>query len=423
MEEVDFAVPDEARTRHIYIAGKSQHGKSTLIHWMALQDIDQEKGVCIIDPHGDLVNKLIHYIPKHRVEDTIYFDATAPIPLDFFNAESDKEKDILSDDIVIMFRRLSDSWGVRMDSILRNIISALLSIPGTTFLDIHRMITDSSFRETMRSRCGNLTIRQYFAKDGEFDKERGDSKIAITSRLTKFLLTPSLAAIMGNPNPKLKIRDIMETKKILLVNLANVGQESGDILGALIVSKIQQSAMRRQHQNREDRIPFYLYVDEFQHFQTSAFEVILSEAGKYKLCLTVAHQYPDQLNASLRSAIINNVSTFILFRLNEDSTKYFKGELHFDKDNAVNLAHLRPGKAIYRAYDGSSYSIDTPRPPQFSNDSFAEIIRKRTIELYSCPAPEHVLASKDEEIRPTAPPKRPHGSVNRAPKANPPNPS
>jgi hypothetical protein len=405
-------IPDSARDRHIYIAGKQGSGKSLLIFWMALQDIDQGKGVCVLDPHGDLVEQMIHYIPEHRVNDTLYLDFTQPIPLDFFHTETFKEKEYLADDIIGTFRRLSGGdWGIRMDSILRNVTGALLSVPGMTFLDIHRVMTDKGFRDKTIPQINNEHIRRYFAEGGEFDKERSDSKLAITSRITKFLLTPALKTIVGHPQPKLRIPELIKTKKVLLVNLNKVGEETKTILGTLLVAKIQRVAMGRKP---EDRIPFYLYADEFHRFQTSSFEEIISEARKFKLCLTLAHQGIWQLDSVKLRHAVRMITTLLLFNVEEETARFFRSELQGD----FELQQLERGQAVYRKHNGYTTLIDTPAPPHDSEQSFAEIIRNRTIELYSCPLAEIALASKEEEI----PPSRPKRAVTKNATHTPPRP-
>lgn len=407
MNSVQYLVPDDARSRHIYIAGKSQSGKSTLILRMALQDIDQGKGVCVIDPHGDLVEKMIHYIPKHRADDTIYLDATEPIPIDFMGYEDERERDTLADDILVLFMRFSQTWGERMDAILRHTIYTILEAKSCTFLDIYYMLANKRYRDMILERVANPDLQYYW--EHQYPHLPKDAASPITSRMAKFLLTPSLRTILGSANPKLNLYDVMEKKQVLLVNLAKVGQESGNLLGTLLVSKIQQATMRRQYQKKEERIPFYLYVDEFQHFQTSAFDVILSEAGKYKLCLALAHQYVDQLNAEIRNSIFGNVSSFILFRLNERDALCFRGEL--GKDGAgepfyEKLTRLQTGQAIYRDVTGATHLVPTYPPPNYSHASSAEIIRKRTIEQYSCsppPAPEIIDHGDDEKHREPSP--------------------
>jgi hypothetical protein len=405
-------LPDFDRTRHVYIAGKSQSGKSTLINWMALQDIAQGKGVCVIDPHGDLVKRLIHYIPKRRVDDTIYLDATAPVPIDFMGWEqgpdgSFNERDTLGDDLLVTFMRFSVNWGDRMDAVLRYAIAALLDAKHSTFLDIYYFLSDQAARARILKTVKNQEIVRWWENDRQFLPK--DAHLPITSRMAKFLLTPALRAILGSPKPTLNMFDIMENRKILLVNLARVGQETGNLLGTLLVSKIQQAAMRRQKQKPKDRVPFYLYVDEFQHFQTSAFDVILSEAGKYKLCLTLAHQYVDQLDPKIRNSVLGNVSSFILFRLNEKDALCFRGELGNDSAGEPLyrwLLTLDTGRAIYRPAKGPPRFIHTPPPPGPSKASYAEIIRKRTVEKYSCNTVIDMVQSKeDDEIKPTARPK------------------
>jgi DNA segregation ATPase FtsK/SpoIIIE-like protein len=324
-----FYIKDEARDRHIYIAGKAGSGKSTLIFWMVMQDIARGKGTCLIDPHGDLVTDVLNRIPKSRLNDVIYLDARSPVPLDFMAWETNEERDRLTDDLMVMFKRFFENTaGDRWQSILQWTIHTLLEAEGCTFLDLYYFLADPAKRQTILDRVTVPEIRQYWRE--HFPHLPKDAATPITTRMSKFLLTPSLRTILGSPKPKLNLYDHMqvtERRPVLLVNLGGVGQETGNLLGALIVSKLQQAAMRRQHIPIAQRIPFYLYVDEFQHFQTSAFDVILSEARKYKLCLALAHQYVGQLEDNIRRSILGNVGTFILFRLHEQDAQYFKGEL------------------------------------------------------------------------------------------------
>jgi Type IV secretion-system coupling protein DNA-binding domain len=396
-------LPDDIRARHIYIPGKTQYGKSTLIHWMALQDIHQGKGVCVIDPHGDLVRRLLHHIPDHRVQDTIYLDAANPVPIDFMGWQTERERDMLADDLMVTFQRFSVNWGDRMDAILRYTIYTILEAHAS-FLDIYHFLASASFRKSLLQRIQQPELLQYWNE--QFPHLPKDSTAPITSRMSKFLLTPSLKILLGDASNKINVSEAMDNKKVLLVNLSRVGQEAGDLLGTLLVSKIQQAAMRRQDQKPADRVPFYLYVDEFQHFQTSAFDVILSEAGKYKLCLTLAHQYVDQLDPKIRNSIFGNVSTFILFHLTEKDALSFKGELGQDmlgKPYYPQLVELPIGNAIYRDSRGVVSLIHTPPPPPTSPASHAQAIKNRTMQQYAQPSgqdPDPALESKrDEPVR------------------------
>lgn len=412
-----FFIPDDARTKHIYMPGKSQSGKSTLMFWMALQDIGQGKGVCLIDPHGDLVNTLIHHVPKKRVEDTIYLDAQAPVPLDFMGWDTEQERDRLADDLMVMFKQFfTNTAGDRWQSVLQWTIQTILMAKGCTFLDIYYFLVSQERRAEVLGRISSPDIHHYWRE--QFPHLPKDAALPITTRMSKFLLTPSLKAILGSANPKLNLYDVMQHQGVLLVNLANVGQESANLLGTLLVSKIQQAAMRRQRIPKADRIPFHLYVDEFQHFQTSAFDVILSEAGKYKLCLTLAHQFISQLDPKIRDSILGNVSTFILFRLNEKDSLSLRGEL--EEDYHLSLPTLRTGRALYRMANGACEFVSTPPPPGRSKESYAEIIRKRTVEKYGCDdGPDMLQLEKDDSIPPSTGPQKDipsHGDKDRGPK-------
>lgn len=389
---LDKHLPAKIRSRHVYIAGKSQYGKSSLLHALAVRDMERGAGLAVIDPHGDLAERLLASVPESRVNDAIYFDATAPIPLDFMGWAGERERDTLADDLLVTFKRFSTTWGERMESIVRYTIYTLLAAGGTTFLDIYAFLAREDRRREILRDVRDPVLRDFWRE--QYPHMPRDSATPIISRMSKFLLTPSLRAILGDPHPKLSIADVMESRKILIVNLAKIGEESGHLLGTLLVSKIQQAAMRRQKQPPERRIPFHLYVDEFQHFQTSAFDAILSEAGKYRLCLTMANQYIDQLEAQIRNSILGNVSTFFLFRLNERDVSYFAGEIKPRKPD--ELTKLPPGDALCRTAAGEALIVRCPRPPSPAHAEIAEIIRNRTIqEFASPPAPEPIESGED----------------------------
>jgi len=421
-----FGIPDSVRTQHVYIAGKTRHGKSTLIHWSALQDIDGDKGVAVLDPKGDLVERLIHHIPKKRVADTIYLDGMTPIPIDFMSWATYAEKTQLADDLMVTFKQLSqNAAGDRWQSILQWTVNTILEARACSFLDIYYFLVSEDKRRSILKRIRNDEILQYWKE--QFPHLPKDSATPITTRMAKFLLTPSLKAMLGSPDAKLNIFDLMESKKVLLVNLNKVGKESGNLLGTLLVSKFQQAALRRECQMPKDRIPFYLYADEFQNFQTSAFDVILSEAGGFQLCLTLAHQYVDQLDPRIRASIFGNVSSWILFRLGWQEAVLFKSEIPSMATEQVwkrnpcsdgmewmsrplpfdpaSLTSLPRGRALYRAADGTAHFINTPPPPGPSKASCAEIIRKRTLDEYACQPPKEPVASKEDEPKPTGRPK------------------
>jgi len=418
-------VPDSVRNQHVYIAWKTRHGKSTLIHWSALQDIIQDKAVAVLDPKGDLVEKLIHFIPKSRIADTIYLDGLAPIPIDFMSWETRTELNQLADDLMVTFKQLSqNAAGDRWQSILQWTVNTVLEAKSCSFLDIYYFLVSDARRRSILARITNEDILQYWKE--QYPHFPKDSATPITTRMAKFLLTPSLKVMLGSADAKLNVFDVMEKNKVLLVNLAKGGKESGNLIGTLLVSKFQQAAARRQGQNLEDRKPFYLYADEFQNFQTSAFDVILSEAGGFQLCLTLAHQFVGQLDSRIRASVFGNVSTMFLFRLGHEDAPLFAGEIPSMETEPVwrrspesgemewmsrplpfdpaKLTKLPRGRALYRAADGSARFINTPHYPEMPRTPYAEIIKKRTIDDYGSKAASSVALSKEDEINPTGRP-------------------
>jgi len=396
------------RAKHVYVAGMTGMGKSTLIHHMVYQDIKNGSGVCVIDPKGDLVNQLIHWIPENRVEDTIYLDLETPIPIDFMSYNTPDEKEVLVGDLIYIIERHTEG-APRMTSILRDLIYTLLDAGGCSFLDMYYFLWNKTARMKILTRVKDQDLKQRWTDRFPTPKEIDP----IYSRMTMFLRTPSLKTIFGTKKPKLVVEDAMNSRKILLVNLGGVG-ESRSFYGSLLVSKIQQAAFRRHRVAENKRIPFLLYVDEFQNFQTSSFDHILSMARGYKLYLTLANQGTYQLDERIRKAIFANVSNYIVFRIGDEDTKHFRA---IAKPNHHEmLASLPQYHALFKI--GGQYAlvkrIQPPAP--FKEKSFAEIIRKRTIKLYSCVPPTDALASKEDLIPPSAPLRRPNGQTNRASK-------
>jgi len=407
-------LPYESRTRHVYIAGKTQHGKSTLMLCLAALDMSLYRGVGVIDPHGDLVEKLMRWIPEPRVKDAVYLDASNPVPIDLMSYANEREKEALVGDIIFLLQRFP-GWGPRMDAILRNTLYTLLEARNTSFLDIYHFLVNERRRKEILASVKDADLQRYWRDN--FPKS--DALDPIISRMTTFVRSPSLTVFMGTPSAKLNIYDLMQEGKILLVNLAKSGRESGDILGSLIVSKIQQAAARRQDIDPGMRKPFYLYADEFERFQTSSFDIILSEAGKFRLCLTMANQFVDQLQEPIISSIIGNVSTFILFRMDEKDARHFSGAItQFDiwAVDARNpkgrvpmpanaLSNLPPGLFLYRSAEGKATLLEFVDPGS-KTASYAEIIRKRTVEQYGCMEPERRADDRaDDDILPSEAPK------------------
>ena len=384
---VSVVLPDVVRDRHLYVVGKTRTGKSTLLFNLACQDIERGRGVAVIDPHGDLVEDILRYIPKERAEETIYFDAADkkhPIPLNILNARSDEEMELLANDLLVTFRRLSENWGERMESILRYTFHTLLRTPGVTFLDVQRILQDQDFRERVLSAITAAPIVDYWRH--QFPNLPKDATQPILSRMGKFVLSATLCAILGQARSALNFYDAIQSEKVLLVNLSQgkIGDDNAKLLGSLIVSQIQLAVMRRAALPKEKRIPYHLYVDEFQNFTTSAFEKILSEAGKYKLCLTLAHQYISQLDDRLKDAILGNVGTIVMFSLGPKDAHCLRDELGaFEPQDVTNLS-TQAHEALCRpsTRSGDTFKFTTLPPPAMPAAHCGAQIIEHTRESY-----------------------------------------
>lgn len=317
------------RSRHVYIIGQTGAGKSGTLELFALSDIFHNQGYAIIDPHGDFAINNMKFIPASRVSDVVYFNpADTAYPLGFNPLEvtdPNQKTNISSEVIGVLKRMFGESWGPRLEYILRYTILALLDRPETTMLDITRMLTDKKFRKETLGYCTDTVVLQFW--NVEFaswtDKFQAEAIAPVLNKVGAFTANPVIRNIIGQPKSTFNIRQIMDEGKILIVNLSKglIGEDNAGILGAFLVTKIQLAAMSRSDiPNIEDRRPFYLYVDEFQNFATDSFATILSEARKYGLNLTVANQYISQMSDTVRSAVFGNVGTMICFRVSADDS-------------------------------------------------------------------------------------------------------
>lgn len=322
-----FGLLRRDRSRHVYIIGQTGAGKSGMLELMALSDVFYNQGYCIIDPHGDFAIDNLKFIPASRVQDVVYFNpADTAFPVAFNPLEVNdpsRKPNICSEVIGVLKRMFGDSWGPRLEHILRYTLLALLDRPETTLLDISRMLTDKDFRKETLNYCKDVTVLQFWKHEfGQWNEKQVNESIApVLNKVGAFTANPIIRNIIGQPKSSFDIRKIMDEGKILVVNLSKglIGEDNAGILGAFLVTKVQLAAMSRSDIPRvEDRRPFYLYVDEFQNFATDSFAVILSEARKYGLNLTVANQYVAQMTDAVRDAVFGNVGTTISFRVSAD---------------------------------------------------------------------------------------------------------
>jgi hypothetical protein len=315
------------RSRHVYIIGQTGAGKSGTLELFALSDIFHGQGYAIIDPHGDFAVDNMRFIPGSRMNDVVYFNpADTAFPLGFNPLEVTDpahKTNISSEVIGVLKRMFGESWGPRLEYILRYTILALLDRPNATMLDITRMLTDKKFREDTLSYCTDTVVMQFWRVEFASwnDKFVSEAIAPVLNKVGAFTANPVIRNIIGQPKSTFNIRQIMDEGKILIVNLSKglIGEDNAAILGSFLVTKIQLAAMSRSDiPDIKDRRPFYLYVDEFQNFATDSFATILSEARKYGLNLTVANQYISQMNETVRDAVFGNVGTMISFRVSAD---------------------------------------------------------------------------------------------------------
>jgi hypothetical protein len=315
------------RSRHVYIIGQTGAGKTGALALLALSDIFHGHGYAIIDPHGDFAVDNMRFIPGSRLQDVIYFnpaDTAYPIgfnPLEVMNPN--QKTNISSEVIGVLKRMFGESWGPRLEYILRYTILALLDRPSTTMLDITRMLTNKAFRKETLEYCKDTVVLNFWKMEFATWNEKfvAEAISPVLNKVGAFTANPIIRNIIGQPKSTFDIRKIMDEGKILIVNLSKglIGEDNAAILGSFIVTKIQLAAMSRSNiESINDRRPFYLYVDEFQNFATDSFATILSEARKYGLNLTVANQYISQMTENVRDAVFGNVGTMLCFRVSAD---------------------------------------------------------------------------------------------------------
>ncbi len=342
-----FGIKLDDRRRHIYIIGKTGMGKSVMLENMIYADIRTGKGVAVVDPHGDLVNKIIDIVPSYRVNDVVYFnpaDLDFPIAFNVLESVDPRYRHLVASGLVGVFKKIwADSWGPRLEYILRNAILSLLEYPGSTLLGITRILVDKRYRKKVLEKVTDPVVRSFWMDeyDNYNEKFRVEAISPIQNKIGQFLSSSIIRNIVGQPKSTIDIRDIMDNSKILLFDLAKgkIGEDNSALLGAMMITKLQLAAMSRIDIPESQRKDFFLYVDEFQNFVTESFANILSEARKYRLNLIMAHQYIEQLGEVVRAAVFGNVGTLIVFRVGAEDAEFLEKEFMptFLQTDLVNL--------------------------------------------------------------------------------------
>ncbi|QQG44330.1 MAG: type IV secretion system DNA-binding domain-containing protein [Candidatus Roizmanbacteria bacterium] len=378
---IDF----EDRRRHVYIIGKTGVGKSELLKEMIKQDIKAGHGVCVIDPHGDLIDDTVKFIPPERAEDVIYFDPSdteRPMGLNLLEANTEEQKHFMTTAIINLMYKLYDPQrtgiiGPRFEHAVRNAMLTVMSEPGSTFIEIVRVLTDQKFVQELLPKVQDPIIRRYWtdqiAQTSDFHKS--EVLDYIVSKFGRFVTNKTMRNIIGQSKSAFDFRKVMDEGKILLINLSKgkLGEENSSFLGLVLIPKILVAAMSRQEIPESDRRDFFLYVDEFQNFATPDFATILSEARKYRLNLTVANQFIGQMDEEVKNAIFGNVGTQISFRVGVTDASYLQREFQpvFNEADLINVER-------FHAYMKTNVKND-PVPP-FSVDMTKDIAKIKAEE-------------------------------------------
>lgn len=342
-----FGIKSDDRRRHMYLIGKTGMGKSTVLENMIIDDIRAGRGVAVVDPHGDLAEKVMAYIPEERVKDVIYFnpaDIDYPIAFNVVEQVDSRLQHLVASGLIGVFQKLwADSWGPRLEYILRNAILAILDYPGSTLLGVVRMLSDKPYRKRVVANIKDPVVKAFWENEftGYADKFASEAVSPIQNKVGQFLSSSLMRNIVGQIKSSIDLRKVMDEGKILILNLSKgrIGEDNSALLGAMMITKIQLAAMSRVDVPEEQRRGFYLYIDEFQNFSTDSFANILSEARKYRLNLILAHQYIEQLNEKVKPAVFGNVGTMIAFRVGAPDAEELAKEFlpTFNEEDLVNL--------------------------------------------------------------------------------------
>ncbi len=394
-----FGIKRRDRARHMYIIGKTGMGKSTLLENMAIQDIRNGEGMAFIDPHGSTAERIMEYVPAHRIKDVVYF---APFDMDYpvaFNVMEDvgyDKRHLVVSGLLSAFRKIwVDAWSARMEYILSNTLLALLEYPGATLLDVNRLLINKHFRKKVVDNVTDPIVKSFWVDEfaNYTDRYTQDATPAIQNKIGQFTSNPLIRNIVGQSKSSFDIRELMDQKKILIMNLSKgrVGEVNATLLGSMLVTKIYLAAMSRADVSATSMqtLPnFYFYVDEFQNFANESFSDILSEARKYKLNLIIAHQYVEQMEEEVRDAVFGNVGTTIAFRVGPFDAETLETVFapQFEATDLVNLGFAQIYLTLMIDGVGSPpFSATTLPPFDASPEDNTEKVKESSREQFAKP--------------------------------------
>ena len=407
-QRIPFGIKAKDRSGHIYCIGKTGAGKSTLLLNMAIADIQNNATTAIIDPHGDLANTLLTYIPIHRITDVIYFDTSNtkhPIAYNPLYNIPDSEKYSTAASILLVFKKLwIDSWGPRLEHILRNTIHSLTYYPNATLLDIQPMLTDYYFRKEVLSHIKDHSLQRFWYSEFEPlpPHTKAEHIASIVNKIGILSTNPIIKEVLSANASSFSIEEVFNSNKIFIANLSkgSIGEAGAELLGSLLITAFQTQSLRRNTIPVEERTPVYLYIDEIHSFMTEAFIDILSESRKYGLCLFITHQYTEQLSEEILHGILGNVGTIICFRIGARDAQMLEIEFApiFTREDLISL----PRYSIYikLLIDGTTskpFSANT-LGLLHTQHGYQEYIKQENIRKYSNLCQREILEPYQEHI-------------------------
>ncbi len=395
-----FGIKREDRTRHFYTIGKTGMGKTAMLENMAIQDIQKGEGLGFIDPHGEAAENLLNFIPEHRVNDVVYFnpaDLDRAIGFNVMEKVDPDHRHLVASGLMGVFKKIwPDVWSPRMEYILNNTVLALLDYPNSTLLGINRMMSDAEFRKKVVDNIQDPVVKSFWTKEfASWSQQYATEAVAaIQNKVGQFTSAALVRNIVGQVHSTINMSDIMDNRKILIVNLSKgkIGEDNSTLLGALVITKLQLAAMERVKVPEEERKDFYLYIDEFQNFATRSFVGILSEARKYRLNLILSHQYIGQLDEQdtdgthMRDAIFGNVGTIVSFRVGAKDAEVLEREFTptITMENLINLPKYNVyTKLMVNGIAGEPFSAETMPPFEPPDKNIAEKIIRVSGERYA----------------------------------------
>ncbi len=348
-----FGIKRDDRRRHFYVIGKTGMGKTAMMENMAIQDIKRGEGIGFVDPHGEASQRLLSFIPRNRINDVVYFnpaDLDRAIGFNVMESVNQEHRHLVASGLMGVFKKIwPDVWSARMEYILNNTILALLEYPNSTLLGINRMMADADYRNKVVEKVTDPVVKSFWMNEFSRYSEQYavEATAAIQNKVGQFISAPLIRNIVGQVKSSINMREIMDSRKILIINLSKgkIGEDNSMLLGGLLITKLQLAAMSRVDLSEEERKDFFLYIDEFQNFATRSFVTVLSEARKYRLALILGHQYIAQMEEEVADAVFGNVGTIVSFRIGAEDAEQLEKEFSPDI-NAEDLINL-PKYNIY----------------------------------------------------------------------------